>query len=164
MPTFVLRIMFQPTNGTLWAYNRPTLNQTYFKEIINQDGCVEKNNFIETQFQRDKDEDEENDVDLQRAMWLIVRKKRSINMVLKDFFPDYQAHMLRVRDIIKFGRVNFKISVIDSDSIDAQYAGSCYNPISTNRNLYDAVEQERARLEAVAKSMQAQQAETAQMA
>jgi hypothetical protein len=35
------------------------------------------------------EEDEENDVELKRTMWLIIRKKRSVNEVLKDFFPDY---------------------------------------------------------------------------
>ena len=43
----------------------------------------------DTKAKRDADEDEENDVDLSRSMWLIIRKKRSINEVLKNFFPDY---------------------------------------------------------------------------
>lgn len=121
MPSFVLRLLFQPTDGALWAYNRPNLNHTYFKEIPHPDGSdtILENTFRETQKMKDGQEDEENDVDLKKAMWLIVRKKRSPNQVLKDFFPDYQAHMLRVRDIIKFGRVNFKISVINSKKIGA---------------------------------------------
>ena len=45
--------------------------------------------YKETKAKREADEDEENDVDLNRSMWLIIRKKRSINQVLKDFFPDY---------------------------------------------------------------------------
>lgn len=64
------------------------------------------------------EEDEENDVELKRTMWLIIRKKRSVNEVLKDFFPDYQQQVIRVRDIIKFGRVNFKISALNCDKID----------------------------------------------
>jgi hypothetical protein len=57
-------------------------------------------------------------VELKRTMWLIIRKKRSVNEVLKDFFPDYQQQVIRVRDIIKFGRVNFKISALYCDRID----------------------------------------------
>ena len=38
-----------------------------------------KNQIDDTEEQRFREEDEENDVDLERAMWLIVRKKRSIN-------------------------------------------------------------------------------------
>ena len=64
-------------------------------------------------------------------MWLIIRKKRSINEVLKNFFPDYQQQMVRVRDIIKFGRVNFKISALYCDRIDPIYNGTCYQPPNT---------------------------------
>ena len=65
-------------------------------------------------------------MDLSRSMWLIIRKKRSINQVLKDFFPDYQQQMVRVRDIVKFGRVNFKISALQCDRINPVYNGTCY--------------------------------------
>jgi len=68
-------------------------------------------------------------------MWIIIRKKRSVNTVLKNFFPDYQQQMLRVRDIVKFGRVNFKISALECDKVEHQYTGSCYNPENTKRNL-----------------------------
>jgi len=34
--------------------------------------------------------------------------------------------MVRVRDIIKFGRVNFKISDLKCDRIDPSYNGTCY--------------------------------------
>jgi hypothetical protein len=52
---------------------------------------VLENKFIDTQEQRFIEEDEENDVDLERTMWIIVRKKRSINQVLKHFCPEHQA-------------------------------------------------------------------------
>lgn len=87
----------------------------------------------ESKEQREADEDEENDVDMAKSMWLIIRKKRSINHVLKDFFPDYQQQVVRVRDIIKFGRVNFKITELKSDQIDQTYTGSCYKPPDTSR-------------------------------
>ena len=41
--------------------------------------------------------------------------------------------MVRVRDIIKFGRVNFKISDLNCEKIDPQYTGSCYKPPETSR-------------------------------
>jgi len=103
--------MMKHQDGRLWAYNKPFLDQSYFCERPAENGHgVVKQIINETKAKREADEDEENDVDLSRSMWLIIRKKRSINQVLKDFFPDYQQQMVRVRDIIKFGRVNFKIS------------------------------------------------------
>ena len=41
--------------------------------------------------------------------------------------------MVRVRDIIKFGRVNFKISALQCDRIDPVYNGTCYQPPNTTR-------------------------------
>ena len=107
----VLRFLMKHQDGRLWAYNKPFLDETYFSECPNPSGTgAIKQIYRETKAKREADEDEENDVDLSRSMWLIIRKKRSINQVLKDFFPDYQSQMVRVRDIIKFGRVNFKIT------------------------------------------------------
>ena len=87
----VLRLLFKPVNGTLWVYNRPQLDQSYFAEIPSHNGVGSIDNYVEeTKSKRELDEDEENDVELKRTMWLIIRKKRSVNEVLKDFFPDYQ--------------------------------------------------------------------------
>lgn len=69
-------------------------------------------------------------------MWLIVRKKASINQVLRDFCPEYQIHSLRVRDIIKFGRVNFKITTLNCDRIDKIYNGSCYSKMKQSNIPY----------------------------
>jgi hypothetical protein len=51
---------------------------------------VVPNTFDQSKEKQEMEEDEENDVELKRTMWLIIRKKRSVNEVLKDFFPDYQ--------------------------------------------------------------------------
>ena len=59
-------------------------------------------------------------------MWLIVRRKKSINQVLKYFCPELQTATLRVRDIIKFGRVNFKITSLKCERLRSEYCGSCY--------------------------------------
>ena len=83
----VLRFIMKHQDGRLWAYNKPFLDQSYFSERPNQDGTgVVKTVYRETKAKREADEDEENDVDLSRSMWLIIRKKRSINQILKDFF------------------------------------------------------------------------------
>ena len=83
--------MMKHQDGRLWAYNKPFLHQNYFSERPAEGGPgVVKHIYKETKAKREADEDEENDVDLSRSMWLIIRKKRSINQVLKDFFPDYQ--------------------------------------------------------------------------
>lgn len=125
----VLRMMYKPSSGTLWAFNRPQLNQQNFMELPNPDGIGTRPNEIdESKHQKELEEDEENDVELKHTMWLIIRKKRSVNNVLKDFFPDYQQQVIRVRDIIKFGRVNFKISALYCDRIDKMYTGHCYKP------------------------------------
>lgn len=87
----VLRFLMKHQDGRLWAYNKPFLDQTYFSEhpVPNDATRTVKAIYKETKAKREADEDEENDVDLSRCMWLIIRKKRSINQVLKDFFPDY---------------------------------------------------------------------------
>ncbi len=82
--------MMKHQDGRLWVYNKPFLDQSYFSEVPSPNGQgTIKQIFKETKAKREADEDEENDVDLSRSMWLIIRKKRSINQVLKYFFPDY---------------------------------------------------------------------------
>ena len=72
--------MYTPLDGKLWAYNKPKLDKTYFSEIPAANGFGIQRNVIEmTKMKREADEDEENDVDLQKTMWLIIRKKRSVN-------------------------------------------------------------------------------------
>ena len=76
----VLRFLMKHQDGRLWAYNKPFLDQTYFSEMPDASGeGVVKTIYRETKAKREADEDEENDVDLSRSMWLIIRKKRSIN-------------------------------------------------------------------------------------
>lgn len=88
--SIVCRFMYKPQDGKLWVYNKPKLDKTYFSEIPAPNGAgVVRNVIKETKQKREQDEDEENDVDLQKTLWMIIRKKRSVNQVLKDFFPDY---------------------------------------------------------------------------
>jgi hypothetical protein len=60
-------------------------------------------------------------------MWFIIRKNPSKNALLSKFNCDSQTQQLRVRDIIKFGRVNFKITEIKSDKIDKEFTGTCHS-------------------------------------
>ena len=78
---FVLRFFYKHKEGSLWCFNRPYIEKQYFKEVPDPlTGLgVKMNKFEDTQERRFQEEDEENDVDLEKAMWLIVRKKRSIN-------------------------------------------------------------------------------------
>ncbi len=108
----------------MWCFNRPFVNSEYFKEVPSLTGTrilINKNKKIETEEQRFIEEDEENDVELERTMWIIVRKKRSINKVLKHFCPEMQTATLRVRDIIKFGRTNFKITTLKCAKLKPEY-------------------------------------------
>ena len=80
--------MYKPSEGVLWVYNRTCMSRQWFKEIPNAEKTeVIENKVDESREQKDIEEDEENDVDLERSMWIIVRKKESINKVLKDFCP-----------------------------------------------------------------------------
>ena len=64
------------------------MSRQWFKEIPNAEKTeVIENKVDESREQKNIEEDEENDVDLERSMWIIVRKKESINKVLKDFCP-----------------------------------------------------------------------------
>ena len=64
--SIVLRFIFKPQDGKLWVYNKPKLDHSYFREIPHRSGidALEVNHYEETKEKREKDEDEENDVDL----------------------------------------------------------------------------------------------------
>jgi hypothetical protein len=126
--SFVLRFLYKHQEGSLWCFNRPCIDQQYFKEIPDGYGGTQPQKVDDSQERRFQEEDEENDVDLEKAMWLIVRRKKSINQVLKYFCPELQTATLRVRDIIKFGRVNFKITSLKCERLRKEYCGSCYMP------------------------------------
>jgi len=57
-------------------------------------------------------------------MWLVLRNKNSVNNLLGKFITPYnQYHRLKVNDIVKFGRVNFKVSIIKSDKLISSIQG-----------------------------------------
>lgn len=58
------------------------------------------------------DQDEENDVDMNSTMWMVLRKTKPTNETLKRFYAETSSLPIRVKDIVKFGRVNFKVSAL----------------------------------------------------
>ena len=50
-------------------------------------------------------------------MWRVLRDKKSANNILRRFETKGSFHRLKVNDIVKFGRVNFKLSIIKSDRL-----------------------------------------------
>ena len=44
---FVLRFFYKHREGTLWCFNKPTLDQQYFKEVPNPVGCGVINNKVD---------------------------------------------------------------------------------------------------------------------
>jgi hypothetical protein len=56
-------------------------------------------------------------------MWHVLRNKKSCNSILKKFETKDQVHYVKVNDIIKFGRVNFKVSIIKSDKLAKDIQG-----------------------------------------
>lgn len=75
------------------------------------------------QDQLDKEIEYENDVDLAKTMWLVIRNKKSCNNILKRFETKDQFHRMKVNDIVKFGRVNFKVSIVKSDKLNQDVQG-----------------------------------------
>jgi len=88
------------------------------KRLSKQQKFAQANNIHEMpQDQIDKEIEFENDVDLAKTMWTVLRNKKSCNNILKRFETKDQVHYLKVNDIVKFGRVNFKVSIIKSDKL-----------------------------------------------
>jgi len=71
--------------------------------------------------------DEENDVDMKKTMWLVLRKNKPTNETLKYFYAENDTYPIKIKDIVKFGRVNFKVSALCSSKLDEDIQGSYYN-------------------------------------
>jgi hypothetical protein len=102
------------------------------------DMFAEQRNFKNlTQEQIDKDIEWENDVDLDETMWMVIRNKKSANNILKRFETRNQIHHVKVNDIIKFGRVNFKVSVIKSSNLKKSIQGGYHLLEKKNKEIKD---------------------------
>ena len=58
------------------------------------------------------DDDEHNEIELNKTLWVTLRKTKPFNKILKKFHSETQSYSLKVKDIVKFGRVNFKITAL----------------------------------------------------
>jgi len=87
----------------------------------------------------DKEIEFENNVDLDKTMWLVMRDKRSVNNYLRRFETRDSFHLLKVNDIVKFGRVNFKVSIIKSDKLNEDIQGGYDLLEKKNQQIEDAL-------------------------
>ena len=55
---------------------------------------------------------------MNKTMWLVLRKNKPQNQTLKQFYAENMTCTVKVKDIVKFGRVNFKISALCSKKLD----------------------------------------------
>lgn len=67
----------------------------------------------------EEDEDEEDNVNMEKTMWLVLRKNKPTNETLKTFYAEVQTCTVKVKDIVKFGRVNFKITALSSKKLES---------------------------------------------
>lgn len=88
------------------------------KKLSRKEKLARDNNFKEmSQDQIDREIEFENDVELETTMWRVLRDKKSVNNILRRFETKGSFHRLKVNDIVKFGRVNFKLSIIKSTKL-----------------------------------------------
>lgn len=114
-----MRIFFKPDTQTLWGFNQPLISMS---SIVNYKDDNDPNYNAE---------DQENDVDMNNTMWLVLRKTKPTNETLKKFFAEIVSHPIKVKDIIKFGRVNFKISALSCKKLDDNIQ-ACYEDVTSN--------------------------------
>ena len=91
------------------------------KKLKSKEKFAKKNNFqVLPQEKLDQEIEFDQSVDLEQTMWHVLRNKKSCNNILKRFETKGQCHYLSVNDIVKFGRVNFKVSAIKSEKLDSK--------------------------------------------
>ena len=125
-----LRILYKPDSQTLWGFHNMVLPRTHIETFKDESSFFDHNsNSLATQ-------DEENDVDMNSTMWLVLRKTRPTNETLKKFFADMSSQPIRVKDIVKFGRVNFKVSALFysklNDDLQQTYEQVTSNALQSN--------------------------------
>ena len=70
-----MRLLFKPETQTLWGFNSMLIKQSRLLGSKAEDDHPE-------------DIDEENDVDMNRTMWLVMRKTKPTNETLKKFYAE----------------------------------------------------------------------------
>lgn len=95
-----MRFLYKPETQTLWG-----LHQLYLQDFLKNSKDSDISDILD-------EIDEENEVEMSKTMWLVLRKTKPQNPTLKHFHSDPLSHKIKLKDIIKFGRVNFKISAL----------------------------------------------------
>ena len=75
-----------------------------------------------------KELDLDNLIDLDKTIWKVLRSKPAKNNILRHYEldPYMNSHALEVGDVIKFGRVNFKVCAIKSSKIPEEIQGGYF--------------------------------------
>ena len=107
-----MRYLFKPETQTLWGYHHINYNHPATQA------------FEELDFIEHPGEVDDNNVDMQRTMWQVLRKTKPSNQTLKSFFAEPQPLKVKHRDIIKFGRVNFKVTEVKSSRLKKDIQGT----------------------------------------
>lgn len=108
---FFLRFLFKPEQQVLWG-----LHQVYMGDYQKDSKDADINDILD-------ELDEENEVEMSKTMWVVLRKTKPQNPTLKNFYSEPQAHKIKLKDIVKFGRVNFKISAINCPRLKPEVQG-----------------------------------------
>ena len=108
------------------------------KKLKSKEKFAKKNNFqVLPQEKLDREIEFDQSVDLEKTMWHVLRNKKSCNNILKRFETKGQSHYLSVNDIVKFGRVNFKVSAIKSGKLDTKIQGGQHLLEKKNKQIQD---------------------------
>jgi hypothetical protein len=70
----MFRLLFKPHTGSLWGFNGAFIT-------LPKPSFIKKG--IDDIDHEDEMEEEENEVDLAKTMWIVLRKHRSMNKILK---------------------------------------------------------------------------------
>ncbi|CDW85377.1 fha domain [Stylonychia lemnae] len=111
LDNLVMRVLYKPESQTLWGLHQPHI-QDFLRE--------QKEDDLDDVFD---EMDEENEVEMNKTMWLVLRKTKPQNSTLRNFFTEPTFQYIKLKDIIKFGRVNFKISALHSKQLRPDIQG-----------------------------------------
>ena len=101
-----MRILYKPESQTVWGFHNMLIPRSHIDSYKDEFA----NTFV--------DQDEENDVDMNSTMWQVLRKTKPTNETLQKFYAETSSLPIGVKDIVKFGRVNFKVSALSYSKLN----------------------------------------------
>lgn len=94
------------------------------RRVKKRQQLASENNFnILSQERLNQEIDFENTIDLEKTIWYVIRDSKSCNNILGGFETKQQFHYLKVNDVIKCGRVHFRVGIIKSDRLRKDIQG-----------------------------------------